>query len=252
MTERRLAHLDRTEVARRARDALVVVPLGATEQHGPHLATGTDHLVVEWIGDRAAEAAADVADVIVAPTIPYGFSAHHMTFGATVSISTGTLAAFLEDACRSLLASGFRRVFLLNGHGGNDELIRVVARQVGADGSGLVAAGSYWVIAWDRLLALGVDEVGRLPGHAGAFETSLLSAIRPDLAAAHPPARPAPFARRVRYPSAVHLEDAAQWRSGDGFSDDPSAASAALGSRAAEEIVAAVADAFRAVARHPR
>ena len=154
--EHRLALLNRSEVAQRAPDAIVVLPLGATEQHGPHLALGTDHLLVDRVACDAAAALAGRPDVIVAPTIPFGFSAHHMPFGATVSISTRTLMRFLEEACHSLLASGFRRVFILNGHGGNEELVRVVARQVGADATALVAAGSYWVIAWDRLIAAGV------------------------------------------------------------------------------------------------
>jgi creatinine amidohydrolase len=252
MTERRLAYLDRSEITRRAPTAVVVLPLGATEQHGPHLATGTDHLIVEWVAEQAASAASDTTDVIIAPTIPFGFSAHHLAFGATISISTRTLGAFLEESCASLVACGFPTVFILNGHGGNDELVRVVARQVGSDTGAVIAAGSYWVIAWDRLLALGVQDFGRLPGHAGAFETALLSAARPDLAPASRPARPAAYLRRERYYPDVHVEDAAAWRAGDGFSDDPSAASDEMGHKAAAEIVAAVADALRNLGRTDR
>ena len=245
--ERRLAYLTRTEITQRARDAVAVLPIGATEQHGPHLITGTDHLVVDHIARRAADACSDRADVIVAPTIPYGFSAHHRQFGATVSISTPALLAFLDEACRSLLASGFTRVFILNGHGGNDELIRVVARQVGTDTGALVAAGSYWVIAWDRLRAAGIQDVGRLPGHAGAFETSLVAALFPS-SVRPAPHRPSPVLPRDRYQPDVHIEDPVEWARGDGYSDDPSAARADVGHRAVNEIVAAVADAFTAFA----
>ena len=255
--EHRLAYLTRTEVADRAETAIAVLPIGATEQHGPHLITGTDHLVVEEVALRAAEAAAGRADVVVAPTLPYGFSAHHLHFGATVSISTRTLLAFLEDACRSLIASGFGRVFVLNGHGGNEELIRVVARQVGTDTGALVAAGSYWVIAWDRLDAAGVQDVGRLPGHAGAFETSLMASLRPE-SVRLPPERPSAIsAPRVRYHADVHVEDLGEWARSEGYSDNPAAASADIGRRALDEIVASVADAFCALAErhsstHPR
>lgn len=245
--EHRLAYLTRTEVAERAEDALAVLPIGATEQHGPHLITGTDHLAVEQFALRAAARAEPRADVIVAPTIPFGFSGYHLQFGATVSISTRTLLAFLEEACRSLIASGFRRVFILNGHGGNDELVRVAARQVGTDTGALVAAGSYWVIAWDRLRAAAVHELGRLPGHAGAFESSLVAALFPDSPRVLPH-RPTPSTPRAHYQPDVHIENTADWTGIDGYSDDPSAADTETGRRAVDEIVAAVADAFSSVA----
>ena len=249
--EHLFARMTRTEIARRAPAAVAVLPLGATEQHGLHLPTGTDHLLVETIASRAALAAADRADVIVAPTIPYGFSAHHVGFGATVTLSTGTLTALLEDACTSLLGCGFRRLFILNGHGGNEELIRVVARQVGTTSGAVVAAGSYWVIAWDRLRARGVDAIGRLPGHAGAFETSLLAMARPDVPFAQPPDRPATSVPRQRYHADVHVENVRTWQAGDGFSDNPARADPEIGRAALEEIIAAVADAFVAVAGEP-
>lgn len=246
--EHRLARLNRTELAERAAGALVVLPLGATEQHGPHLATGTDHLVVERIADAAAQAAADAVDVIVAPTIPFGFSPHHLAFGATVSISMRTLAAFLEEASRSLLASGYNRLMILNGHGGNDELVRVVARQVAADAGLVVAASSYWVLAWDQLVKLGVQRFGRLPGHAGVFETSLLTALRPDLPRTSVEPREMGYLVRSRYYPDLHVEDQENWRRSDGYSDNPAAADLELGRRAADEIIAAVADAFRSLA----
>ena len=245
------ARMTRTEITRRAPGALAVLPLGATEQHGLHLPTGTDHLLVETIAARAAGVAAGRADVIVAPTIPYGFSAHHVGFGATVTISTGTLSGLLEEACTSLIACGFRHVFILNGHGGNEELIRVVARQVGTTSGAIVAASSYWVIAWDRLRSAGIDAIGRLPGHAGAFETSLLGAARPDVFIAQPPDRPAESPSRLRYHADVHVENVRAWQAGDGFSDNPARADAALGRRALDEIVGAVAEAFVAVAAEP-
>jgi creatinine amidohydrolase len=246
--EHRLALLNRTEIGARAGGALAVLPVGETEQHGPHLATGTDHLIVESIAHAAAEAAADAADVLVAPTIPFGFSAHHLAFGATVSISTRTLSAFLEDACRSLLASGFPRLIILNGHGGNDELVRVVARQVATDTGQVVAATSYWVLAWDRLVNLGVQRFGRLPGHAGVFETSMLTALRPDIPRTAAVPRTVDHLVRSRYYPDVHVEDQESWGQTDGYSDNPAAADPELGRRAAEEVIAAVADTFRSLA----
>lgn len=247
-TEHLLARLTRTEITRRAPAAVAVVPVGATEQHGPHLPVGTDHLLVETIAARAAIAAAERADVLVAPTLPYGFSAHHVGFGGTVTLSMRTLLGLLEDTCTSLLNCGFRRVFILNGHGGNDELIRVAAREVGVASRAVVAASSYWIIAWDRLRAAHVDELGRLPGHAGAFETSLLAAAHPGLASGDLPRGDGSNPRRERYYPDVHVEDMSVWEDGDGFFDSPARADPAVGATALELITAAVADAFVEVA----
>ncbi len=243
-----MALLTRTELNERAAEAVAILPLGATEQHGPHLASGTDHLIVERIAQLAAESLNRDVDVIVAPTIPYGFSAHHLQFGATVTIAPSTLIAFLAEACRSLLASGFRRVFILNGHGGNDEIVRVVARQVGTETGALIAASSYWVIAWDRLVAAGVQEVGRLPGHAGAFETSIFSALFPDQALDSLPERPGRHQVRDRYYTDVHIEDEEVWTGSDGYSDNPASANVQTGVRAVAETVTAVAGAIRSFA----
>ena len=81
----------------------------------------------------------------------------------------------------SLVTDGFRRLFLINGHGGNHELIQIAARDVALRHPVVVAAGSWWNIAWDVLVEAGGGDVGRLPGHAGGFETSLVMAMRPDV-----------------------------------------------------------------------
>src|SRR5262247_700423 len=126
----RLAHLDREAAAERAPQAVAVVPVGACEQHGPHLPLGTDLLVVEHIALAAAGILAGDPDVLVAPAIPYGYSAYHLPLGPTVSLRMSTLQAVLTDVCESLVQSGFRRIFLLNGHGGNAELVTVIARDI--------------------------------------------------------------------------------------------------------------------------
>lgn len=247
----RLAELTRAEAAARAAGAVLVVPVGACEQHGPHLPLGTDLFVVEQLAVRAAEELAGEPDVLVAPAVPYGFSPYHLPLGPTVTLRVDTLRALLYDVCGSLVRSGFRRLFILNGHGGNAELVTVVAREVGVELGTLTGAGSYWTMAWDALVAAGAQDRGRLPGHAGAFETSLVAALRPELLADPPASTGRPFDRNPRgYARPYHVEDPAAWH-GDGFSDDPSAADPADGARWLEVTVTEVAAALRAVAARP-
>ncbi|MGN6484428.1 MAG: creatininase family protein, partial [Thermomicrobiales bacterium] len=113
--------LRRDEIRSRLADgALVVLPTAATEQHGPHLPTGHDSVTVEHIARAAADAS--LAEVILAPVLCFGSSQHHLPFGGTLSLSTETYYHVARDLVESILASGARRVLLLNGHGGNQQL----------------------------------------------------------------------------------------------------------------------------------
>jgi creatinine amidohydrolase len=223
-----LAEWTQQEAAQHAARTVVVLPVGALEQHGPHLPLGTDTLLAEHI---ARAAAADLQDVVVAPSFAYGCSHHHLPYGGTASLSTGALLNGLGDLLDSLLVSGFAGVFLLNGHGGNAEIVQLVARDVGLQRQACVAGGSYFQIAANALVATGATELGELPGHAGVFETSLMLAAYPHLVwldAA--PKRPRPAAGWPE-PRAYRLAAPGPFRGGDGFSDDPSSASAEHGAQ---------------------
>ncbi|MQA76801.1 MAG: creatininase family protein, partial [Solirubrobacterales bacterium] len=102
-------------------DALVVLPVGATEQHGPHLPTGTDALLVTAVTGAAAQRAAPRAprDVVLAPTLPFGASDHHFPFGGTLSLSQETMTAAMVELAGSVGRDGGHRMVIVNGHGGN-------------------------------------------------------------------------------------------------------------------------------------
>ena len=240
-----LLFADQTREALRAAaaDSLLVFPVGATEQHGPHLPVATDQLTVEYIARAAARAAAQQIPVVVAPTLPFGSSHHHLPFGGTMSLGTEVYYRTVFDLCESLVSGGFRRIFILNGHGGNNELVQLVARDLALKHPVHAAAASYWVAAWDALAAQ--HEQGGLPGHAGIFETSVMLALRPELVQEPRPHRDLPAAPPAPRPyPAVRAEHHGSWQAIDGHSDSPDLADAERGKRYLGAAVDAIAAAF--------
>ncbi len=236
---KRFAELNREQLRGISPNALVVLPIGATEQHGPHLATGMDYLTVEAIALEAAAIAASEIDIVVAPALPFGSSHHHLVFGGTLSFTTETYRRMLYELVECLMRDGFTRIFLLNGHGGNQELMQLAVRDIVLTHPVRAAAGSYWNIAWQALLEAGMD-ASLLPGHAGDFETSLMLSLRPELVAADLPQRdldasPKPAFRDERF---------GFWESINGHTDSPAMASAEKGTHYRTAITQAVARAW--------
>ena len=246
------AELTRVDLAHIAPDALAVVPLGATEQHGPHLPTGTDFFHAEWVAREAAARVADLIPVVVTPTLPFGSSEHHFPFGGTISLPSTVYYDAVTGIVESLVRDGFRHIVLVNGHGGNHEIIQLVARDVALRRPVAVAGASWWNAAWDVMVAAGAHEVGRLPGHAGGFETSLVMAMRPELVAEPLPDRePTPTPAEYRFPPVFREERHDFWPSIDGFSDGPGLATAEGGQRWLDVAAAELARLFVAFYQAP-
>lgn len=241
---RRFAELNREQL-RAASDALVVLPIGATEQHGPHLPTGTDFFTIGAVAEESARIAGAEIPVLVTPALPFGSSDHHLIFGGTLSLGSETYYRVLRDLLESLAKDGFQRVFLLNGHGGNHELAELAARDVALARDVHVASGSYWAIAWDGLVAAGAHLGRRLPGHAGDFETSMMLALRPDLEPGPLPHRdnPGDTDPRVRV-APWRTELHGFWKQIDGYTDSPDQATAENGKRFFDVVTTEVAKAL--------
>ncbi|GGM61866.1 creatininase family protein [Dactylosporangium sucinum] len=225
--------------------AVLVLPIGAIEQHGPHLPVWTDSLVVERLATAAAQSLAGTVPVLVAPTMPFGSSAHHLPFGGTLSLDTTVLYEVLLCLGRSAHGAGFRRVFLLNGHGGNHELVELAARDLSLRLDIDVAAASWWRLAWAGLAETDVFAHGRVPGHAGAFESALVGALRPDLVRPFPAARPGPHrSDPVHAVAPIRVERAGFWQDIDGYTDQPGAIPPEAGAEILAIATAAVAGAL--------
>lgn len=244
--------LTRNELRDLLPEAVVVFPTGATEQHGPHLATGHDTFSVTEVAHRAAEIA--TCNVVVAPTLPFGSSHHHLSFGGTLSLSTDTYSRLMTDVVTSMVTGGARRIFLLNGHGGNQELNQLTARDVAlqqsAEAPVVIAAASYWQIAASSLATMSGLEGIPLPGHAGAFETSTMLATTPRrVREEHLLRRTEPLIQPVI--DGVRIEASNAWQTFDGHTDYPNMATAALGRAILDLVERDVAAAFDALLEHP-
>lgn len=143
------------------REAILVVPLGATEQHGPHLPLDTDTRIAEALAERAAERD---GRIVVAHTQPYGSSGEHAGFAGTLSIGREATELLLVELCRSATES-FERILLISAHGGNAIPVNRAVERLREDGRDVRA----WSPRWDG------------DAHAGRVETSLMLAIAPEL-----------------------------------------------------------------------
>lgn len=219
----RLGDLTWPEVDRHGRGRVLVVPLGATEQHGPHLPIDTDTRIACVLAERLAERR---DDVVIAPPIPYGSSGEHAEFPGTLSIGQEALELVIVELVRS--ADHFDGVVLLSGHGGNAEaLSRGVSR--------LLSEGRN-VLAWFPSVPGG-------DAHAGHVETSILLALDAgavDMAEARAGARESlqDLMDRLRSSGVRSV-------SLDGVLGDPTTATPAEGERLLEELTRALVEAVR-------
>lgn len=213
--------LTREQIGAVANQAVAILPVGAVEQHGRHLPTKTDFFVAAQVARAAAEKVPDHVTALLLPAMPFGFSEHHVPFGGTLSVSSETLVAVLVDLLRSLRRAGVERALIVNGHGGNTEICGLVAKRAAIEHDMVVAAASYW---------LTLDQGADVPGHAGAFETSIMLHLAPELVVREELTRSASSLLAVDHPGTV-VEDPRQWRSLGGWTDDPGRAVAEDGAR---------------------
>jgi creatinine amidohydrolase len=215
--------------AERARDPIVLLPIGATEAHGPHLPLFTDAVLSEELARRAALALeAGGRSVLIAPTLAYSVTEYAGGFAGTISIQPETAIDLVADVCSSLIGQGFRKVCLVNSHlePAHVTSLKQALERVHARTGVRPAFPDQLEKRWARTLS---EEYKRGACHAGSYETSLMLAarsalVRAEVSAQLPP-RPIDLARAMKEGKRTFMEAGAP----EAYFGDPAAATVAEG-----------------------
>lgn len=151
---------------------VAVLPVGSTEQHGPHAPLGTDVVTAEAVATAGVDQYADPA--VVAPAVPVGVAAEHRQFPGTLWVSGNTFRAYVREIIESLADHGWDRVVVVNGHGGNVAPLRELCGRVTRDETA-------YAVPFTWFDAVDLDELDTSMGHGGSAETSLVQHVAPSL-----------------------------------------------------------------------
>lgn len=158
---------------------IAVLPVGAIEQHGPHLPLGTDAAIAEGIVRRALALLPEEASVLVLPTQAVGDSVEHRDFPGTLQASPETLIGLWSDIGRSVARTGIRKMVIFNSHGGQPQIVDIVAQRLRMELEMMVVRATYFQFGTPPGLFLAEELEHGI--HGGAFETSMMLHLHPDL-----------------------------------------------------------------------
>jgi len=167
------------EIAELDKNIPVILPIAATEQHGAHLPLATDRLIGEHycreLNNRLGN------KILILPSISVGCSEHHTDFAGSLSIQHSTMLSQMTDIANCVVKYGFKNIFVLNSHGGNQSIAGTFVEVFGFRNPKIrIAVASWWRIASEGLQQISESGKGGT-GHAGELETSLLLLINPEL-----------------------------------------------------------------------
>ena len=173
-----LQKMTRPEIMEADRGAVVVLPLGSTEQHGLHLPVDTDARIVDALCGALESRLPD--QVLLAPTMWLGHSPHHLDFGGTLSLRHELYSRMLTEVVECFAGMGFTRILMVNGHGGNGMPMAVTQQEVKLQRPELMLCGcAYWELAREEILRLREGGACAM-GHACELETSLYFYLEED------------------------------------------------------------------------
>ncbi|NWG18865.1 MAG: creatininase family protein [Chloroflexi bacterium] len=262
----RYDHLTWLEIkAAVARDPqpVVAVPIGAVEDHGPHMAISTDNDILEDVLAECGRRAA--GDLLVLPVIPFGLDEHHMDFPGTIAIDMETTLAYLSQTAISVARHGFTHILIVNGHGSNQSICDLAARKC-VIATGTVCAATTVNAAVSPALVQDVLDAERKGGwgsvgHACEYETAMMLHLHPERVDMSKADRDIGQLKLTYFnwdhpePSAYTWQDWWSRFSREGICGDAAAATAEFGKRmmdvTVERFVAMVRE-FRTIAIRPR
>ena len=177
--------LRRTEIEQASKaGAVVIMPIASLEQHANHLPVNTDSNIVSTVAQEAARAVQEFP-VLVLPTIWTGYSPHHMAYPGSVTLKYHTFVDVLTQVASSVHSHGFRKILLLNGHGGNSSIVAGMRTKLGMEDGVSVVGYDYWNVPGMPEAMRSLCTVDRgFVGHSGEFETSVQLHLQPEHIAA--------------------------------------------------------------------
>jgi creatinine amidohydrolase len=214
------------------KDSIIVLPLGAIEQHGPHLPLNTDFVVADAVSSAAVEKFGEEANAWLLPTLPFTKSNEHAWAAGTMWLSATTMMAVIDDIGRCVASTPAKKLMFINGHGGNSALMAMMNRELRLK-YGLQTFLAHPHMPADQGGSSAESELG-MGVHGGVDETSVMLHLRPDLVDMSLAVRRVPEGlaknEQVKFGGRV----AFGWLSNDFFPEghigDPTGASADLGS----------------------
>jgi creatinine amidohydrolase/Fe(II)-dependent formamide hydrolase-like protein len=155
---------------------IALLPVGAIEQHGPHLPLDSDAFDADYLAQKVAEACSEPKPLVL-PVIPYGVSYHHDEFKGTISISNETLSHLVYEIGMNVARNGIKKLVIINGHGGNSPALNFAAQRINED------AHIFVCVDTGETSDVDIYEITETPNdvHAGEIETSTTLAVRPHL-----------------------------------------------------------------------
>ena len=165
-----MKELDRSKI-------VTILPTGSMEQHGPHLPLQVDHFIANRVSEELEKR---VPETLILPPVWAGTSGHHMDFPGTITLRPRVFIDLLRDMCTCMHAHGFRRMILLNGHGGNRASLQVLGQELYAEMGFSINVIVYWDLVPELVKSLKKSKSKGM-GHSGELETSLMLHLAPQL-----------------------------------------------------------------------
>lgn len=165
-------------------ETVVLIPIGALEQHGNQCPLGTDEIISEAVARRIRETLdREIPDypMLIFPPVPVGLSTEHVNFCGSITLKPDTFYHVLEDICRGLFRHGFKKIAMLNCHGGNTPIIQVLSRELRSELGLAVFMINCGVFFGNQAVKDTVTPGNVWDFHGGEMETSMILAERPEL-----------------------------------------------------------------------